>query len=297
MFITVISLPSDATARGNVPSESLQKSQDLVTDTSLCHETTVLCRHESDEDIHGLSTQTEEPRKEGVQIVKQNENNSPVEGTVTELTLNDSGQQNEEHRIAVETKNSSVLEEMGRVTRVLEESTDEQNSVQETSVNCMAVMPEPISDSVVNLEEPKLSNSISSDHSGSDFHLSQTEKEFAGNIYKMEEEERAAKSHTVLTETKEESNVNSIATTAVNEGEITLNNLECSSGSVVKGQMPTLVLNQTTLTHDTELSESKNVSVATLNAPSNINYVSENGVVEEMPVKVSGAESKKGKVS
>jgi hypothetical protein len=158
----------------------------------------------------------------------------------------------------------------------------------------MAVMPEPISDSVVNLEEPKLSNSISTDHSRNDFHLSQTEKESVGNIYTMEEEECIAKSHTILTETKEEK---SVATTAVNEGEIMLNNLECSSDSVVNGQMPTLVLNQTTLTHDIELSESKNVSVATVNASSNTNYVSGNGVVEQMPVKLSGAESKKGKVS
>jgi hypothetical protein len=161
----------------------------------------------------------------------------------------------------------------------------------------MAVMPEPIPDSVVNLEEPKLSNSISSDQSGSDFHLSQTEKESVGNIYTLEEEECIAKSHIVLTETEEESNVNSVATTAVNEGEITLNNLECSSDSVVNGQMPTLVPNQTTLTHDIELSESKNVSVATVNARSNTNYGSGDGVVEEMPLKVSGAESKKGKVS
>lgn len=277
-----------------MPSESLQKSQDLVTDTSLCPENTDLCRHESDEDIHGLPTQIEEPRKEGIQIIKQNENSSPIEGLITELTVNVSGQQNEEHPIAVETKNSSILEEVGCVTEVLEESRDEQNSAQETSVNCMAVMPEPISDSVVNLEEPKLSNSISTDHSRNDFHLSQTEKESVGNIYTMEEEECIAKSHTILTETKEEK---SVATTAVNEGEIMLNNLECSSDSVVNGQMPTLVLNQTTLTHDIELSESKNVSVATVNASSNTNYVSGNGVVEQMPVKLSGAESKKGKVS
>lgn len=280
-----------------MPSESLQKSQDLVTDTSLCPESTELCRHESDEDVQGLSTQTEEPRKGGVQIVEQNENSSPIEGTVTELTLNGSEQQNEEHPIAVDTKNSCILEEVGCVTGILEELTDEQNSVQETSVNCMAVMPEPISDSVVNLEEHKLSNSISSDHSGSDFHLSQTEKESVGNIYTMEEEECIAKSHTILTERKEESNVNSVATTAVNEGEIALNNMECSSDSVVNGQMPTLVPNQTTLTCDIELSESKNVSVATVNAPSNTTDVSGSGVVEQMPVKVSGAESKKGKVS
>ncbi|PNF22844.1 hypothetical protein B7P43_G01394 [Cryptotermes secundus] len=285
----------DNTGRGNVPSESLQKSQDLVTDTSLCPEKTDLCRHESNKDIHGLSAQTEEPRKEGVQIFKQNENSSPIEGTVTELTLNGSGQQNEEHPIVVETKNSSILEEVGCVTGVREESTDGQNSVQETSVNCMAVMPEHISDSEINLEEPKLNNSISSDHSGNDLQLSQTEKESVGNIYTMEEEECMAKSHTILTETKDESNVNSVTITAVNEDEITLNNLDRSSDSVVNGQMPTLVLNQTVLTHDIELSESKNISVATVNAPNNTNYVSGNGVVEEMPVKVSGAESKKGK--
>lgn len=280
-----------------MPSESLQKSQDLVTDTSLCPEKTDLCRHESNEDIHGLSNQTEEPRKEGVQIFKQNENSSPIEGTVTELTLNGSGQQNEEHPIVVETKNSSILEKVGCVTGVLEESTDEQNSVQATSVNCMAVMPEHMSDSEINLEEPKLNNSISSDHSGNDLQLSQTEKESVGNIYTMEEEECMAKSHTILTETKDESNVNSITITAVNEDEIILNNLDRSSDSVVNDQMPTLVLNQTVLTHDIELSESKNISVATVNAPHNTNYVSGNGVVEEMPVKVSGAESKKGKVS
>jgi hypothetical protein len=293
----VISLPSDTIGRENVPSESLQKSQDLVTHTSLCPENTDLCRHESDEDIHGLSTQIEEPRKEGVQIVKQNENSSPMEGTLTELTLNDRGQQNEEHPIAVETKNSPILEEVGCVTGVLEESTNEQNTVQETSVNCTAVMPELISDSVVNLEEPELTNSISSDHSGSDFHLSHTEKRSVGNICAMEEEECITKSHTILTETKEESNVNTVATTALNEGEITLNNLECSLDSVVNGQMPTSVLNQTTLTHDIELSDSKNVSVATANASGNTDYISGDGVVEQMPVKVSGAESKKGKVS
>jgi hypothetical protein len=59
--------------------------------------------------------------------------------------------------------------------------------------------------------------------------------------------------------------------------------------------MPTSVLNQTTLTHDIQLSDSKNVSVA--NASSNTNYISGIAVVEQMPVKVSGAESKKGKVS
>jgi uncharacterized surface anchored protein len=73
--------------------------------------------------------------------------------------------------------------------------------------------------------------------------------------------------------------------------------MECSSDSVVNGQMPTLVPNQTTLTCDIELSESKNVSVETVNAPSNTTDVSGSGVVEQMPVKVSGAESKKGKVS
>jgi hypothetical protein len=247
--------------------------------------------------MHGLSTQIEEPRNEGKRIVKENENSSPIEGTLIELSLNDSGQQNDDHPITVETKNSSILEEVGCVTGVLEESTNGQSSVQVTSLNCMAVMPEPISESVVNLEEPNLNNSISNDHSGSDFHLLQIEKESVANICTVEEEECIAKSHTILAKTKEEFNVKSVATTAVNEGEITLNYQECSPDSVVNGEMPTLVINPSTLTPDRELSENKNVSVAIVNAPSNTNYVSGNGVVEQMPVKVSGAESKKGKVS
>lgn len=264
----MISLPSDTTGRGNVPAESLQKSHDA----SLCPENKDLCTEELDEDARG---------KKGVQIVQQNEDSSAAEGTLAELTLNDSGQQN----VTVETENSPVLDAVGHTEQIVEEATTEQHSVQETSTNCMAVMPEPISHSVSILEEPKLINSISSDHSGSDFHFAQTEKQSVA-------EECMAESHTILSERKAESDVNSVATTAVNEGEITLNDPGCSPDSVVNGQMPAFILNPTTLTKDEELSESKNVSVATVNAPSDTNFVSGNGVV-----KLSGAESKKAKVS
>jgi hypothetical protein len=262
----VISLPSDTSGRGTVPAESSQKSQDA----SLCPE-----NKGSNEDARGLSKESEEPGK--------NENSSPAEGTLTEVTPNGSGQQDEE------TESDPVLDAEG----TLEESASEQNSVQETSTNCMAVMPEPLSHSVLNLEEPKLSNSISSDHSGSDFHLAQTEERSVANICTAEEGECMAKSCTLLSEAKGESDVNSVARTAADEGEITPNDPECSPDPAVNGQVPTFILNSTTLAKDKELPESKNVSVATANAPKDAHYVSGNGV----PLRGSGAEPKKGKVS
>jgi hypothetical protein len=283
----MVSLPSDTTGRGTALAESLQKPEDVVTDVTLCPENKDLCRQESDEGVHGLSP----VRNDGVQITEQNEKTSPVEVTLMELTLNGSGQQNEELAINDETKSTSVSEEEGCVTGILDESASDQNSVQDTSISCIAVMPEHISDSVVSLEGPELRDSISSDQTGSDFHMSRAEKASVANICTVKKEEYIANSHTIVSGTEEEYNVNLLATTAVNEGAIALNHVECCSDSVVNGQMPT------TVTQDKEPSESKTASVATATAPGNMDCVSGSGVVEQRPVKLPGAESKKGKVS
>jgi hypothetical protein len=288
----VVSLPS-GTGR-DVPLESLQQSQDIVTDTLSCSANTNLCKHKPEKDMQELSTQTEEPKNENVETVKQNEeNSSSTEGIVTELILNVTAQQGNEEPVAIETKNSSVAEEVSCVTAPVEEAANEHSSVQGTSLNCTTVKPE----NLVNLGEYKL-NVISNEKSeNTDSVVSQTEKEFVANIYSVEEQEHVTESHTRLTEKREASEVIPIVTTTVNEGELKLYDQEYSPNSVINGQMPALIIHPATLAHDQELYENKNIPVATMNAATNTNHVSRNGAVEQIPVKVAGAEYKKGKVS
>jgi len=263
--------------------ESLQQSRVIVTDTAHCSESTGLCRHEPKKDVHGLSTQTEKAEN-----VKENKNSSSTEGTLTELALNVSSQQNSEEPATVETQNCSLDEKVACVTEVLKEARNEQNSVQETSLTHMTFKPEPVPEFVVNMAESKL-NSISNEHAGNtDSQVSQTET----SMCTVGDQECVIESQTRSTETEEESKVKLVATSTVNESSIKLNSQEYSPKSIVNGQVPALIINPTTLTDNQELSENKNIPVATVNVANSANHVSRNGVV-----KVAGAETKKGKVS
>jgi hypothetical protein len=288
----VISLSSDIGR--DMSQESLRQSQDIVIDTLQCSANTNLCTHETEKDMQDLSTQTDEHKNENVEIVKQNEeNSSSTEDTVAQLILNGSAQQDSEGSVAMEAKNSSLAEEVSFVSELPKEAAHEQHFVQGTSGSCTTIKPE----NVVNLEEYKV-NVVSNEESGTpDSVASQTEKEIVVSICAMEEQDHETESHTRLTEEKEVFEVKPVATTTVNDGELKLYDQKYSPNSVVNGQMPALIIHPATLTHDQKLSEDKNVPVATVNASTNTNHVSENGIVEQIPVKIAAAETKKGKVS
>ncbi|KDR22608.1 gamma-taxilin isoform X2 [Zootermopsis nevadensis] len=263
----------------DVPLESLQQSQDNARETSPRSANTPSCRHEAEKDIQHLSTPMEEP--------KNNNTETDESSSSAELILNDNAQQGDEEPVAVETGNGSVAEEPSRVA----EAANEQNSTQGTSLNCMTVQPE----NVANPEEYKhivLTNELSENN---DSVVLETNKEFVASICATEKQEHVTESHGRLTEDKEASEVVPVATTAVNEGDPQMYDQQYSPDSVVNGRMPEIMIYPLTVTHDQDLSESKNIPVSTTNAATNTNHVSENGVAEQIPVKVAGAENKKGK--
>jgi hypothetical protein len=266
----------------DVPLESLQQSASTVTDISQCPEKTDACCLESQKDIHGLSAQNEK-----VDIVNQTKENTSTEAAATEVTLNVNTEQNDEQDAVIETKNDAVLEATTCVMEILEEASNKQNSFQEANLNSVAGNSECVQENVVELEESTPNHNISDD-----CHVSQTQKESVVGICYVEEGS-ITESHTVLAETKGEHESKSVATTTVNEGEAELNNQECPPNTIINGEMPTLIINQT-LTYDKELSENKNIPVSTVTAGSNVFGC---GAVEQMPVKVAGVETKKARVS
>jgi hypothetical protein len=266
-----------------VPLESLQQSQGTVTGILPCPEKTDVCCLELQKDVHGLSDQ-----KEKADIVNKNMENSCIEGALTEVTLNVNAQQNDELPVAIERKGSAAGEVTSCVTELMEEARNGQNSFQETNVNSVAVKSEHVPENVVKLEESTPDNSKSDDCK-----VSQTEKESVVSMCSVKEQESITESHTVLAETKEECELKSLGTTMVNEGEVELNNDEYSPNMIINGEMPTSIINQT-VTYDEELSENKNIPAATVNAECN---VLGSGAVDQMPVKVAGAETKKARVS
>jgi len=274
----------DSTGKQDVPPESLQQSQGTVTGILACPEKTDVCCLEPEKDVHSLSAQ-----KEKADTINQNEeNNSSIEGPLTEVTLNVSGQQNDELPVAIEKNNSAAAEVTSCVTEFLEEARNRQTSSKEISLNYVAVKSKHVLENVVKSEESTPNNSISDEYK-----VSQTEKESVVSICSLDEEENITESHTVLAETKEGCELKSDGTSMVNRAEDEVRNEEYSPNMITNGEMSTSVVNQT-LTCDEELSESKNIAVATVNAESS---VLGSGAVDQMPVKVAGADTKKARVS
>jgi len=238
---------------------------------------------EPEKDMHGLSAQ-----KEKADTVNQNEeNNSSIEGSLTEITLSVSGHQNNELPVATEKKNSAAAEVTSCVTEFLEEARNRQNSSKEISLNSVAVKSEHVLENVVKSEESTPNDSISDEDK-----MSQTEKESVVSICSLDEEEYITESQTVLAETKEGCELKSDGTSVVNRAEAELSNEVYSPNMIINGEMSTSVINQT-LTCD-ELSENKNIAVATVNAESS---VLGSGSVDQMPVKFASADTKKARVS
>jgi len=266
-----------------MPLESLQQSQGTVTGIVACPEKADVCCLEPEKDMHGLSAQ-----KEKADTVNQNEeNNSSIEGPLTKVTLNVS-EQKDELPAAIEKKNSAAAEVTSCVTEFLEEARNRQNSSKEISLNSVAVNSKHVPENVVKSEESTPSNSISDEYK-----VSQTEKESVVTICSLYEEENITESHKVLAETKEGCELKSDGTSMVNRAEIEVSNEEYSPNMIVNGEMSTSVIIQT-LTCDEELSENKNIVAATVNAESS---VLGSGAVDQMPVKVAGADTKKARVS
>ena len=264
--------------------ESLQQSQGTITDILPCPEPADVICCEPEKHMHCLSAQ-----KEKADTVNQNEeNNSSVEGPLTEVTLSVSGQQKDELPVAIEKENSAAAEVKSCMTELLEEARNRQNSSKEISLNSVAVKFEHVPENVVKLEESAPNNSISDECK-----VTQTEKESVASICSVDEEENITEGHTVLTETKEGCELKSDGTSMVNGAEVELSNEEYSPNMIINGEMPPSVITQT-LTCDEELSEDKNIAVATLNAESSILG---SGAVDHMPVKAAGAETKKTRVS
>lgn len=274
----------DSTAKQDVPLESLEQSPGTVTSILACPENTDVCCLEPEKDMPGLSAQ-----KEKADTVNQNEeNNSAIEGPFTDVTLSFSGQQNDELPVAIEKKNSAAAEVTSCVTEFLEEAKNRQNSSKEISLISVAVKSEHVLENVVKPEESTPNNSISDEYK-----VSQTEKESVVSICSLGEEENITESHTVLAETKEGCELKSDGTSLVNRAEVEISKEEYSPNMITNGEMSTSVINQT-LTCDGELSENKNIAVATVNAESS---VLGSGAVDEMPVKIACADPKKARVS
>jgi hypothetical protein len=268
----------DSTGKRDVPLESLQQSQGTVTGILACPKKIDVCCLEPEKDMHGLSAQ-----KEKADTVNQNvENNSSIEGPLTEVTLSVNGQQNDELPVAIEKKNSAAAEVTSCVTEFLEEARNRQSSSKEISLNSVAVKSEHVLEKVVKSEESIPNNSISDEYK-----VSQTE-----NICSLDEEENITESYTLLAETKEGCELKSDGTSMVNRAEAELSNEEYSPNMITNGEMSTSVINQT-LTCDEELSENKSIAVATVNAESSVL----GGAVDQMPMKVAGADTKKARVS
>lgn len=266
-----------------MPLESLQQSQGTVTGILPCPEKTDVCCLEPQKDVHCPSAQ-----KEKADIVNKNTDNSSTKGGLTEVTMDVSAQQNDELPVAVERKSSAAAEVTSCVTELPEEARNGQNSFQETSLKFVAVKSEHVPENVVKLEESTPNDSISDGCK-----VSQTEEESVVSICSGKEQESVTESHTVLAETKEEGELKSVGTTMINEGEVELKNDKYSPDTIINGEIPTSVINQTQ-TYDEQLSENKNIPVATVNAECS---VLESAAVDQMPVKVAGAETKKARVS
>jgi hypothetical protein len=261
-----------------VPLESLQQSQGTVTGILACPKKTDVCCLEPEKDVHGLSAQ-----KEKADTVNQNvENNSSIEGPLTEVTLSVNGQQNDELPVAIEKRNSAAAEVTSCVTEFLEEARNRQSSSKEISLNSVAVKSEHMLEKVVKSEESIPNNSISDEYK-----VSQTE-----NICSLDEEENITESYTLLAETKG-CELKSDGTSMVNRAEAELSNEEYSPNMIPNGEMSTSVINQTLTCHE-ELSENKSIAIATVNAESS---VLGRGAVDQMPMKVAGADTKKTRVS
>lgn len=270
----------DSTDKQDVPLESLQQSEGTVTGILACPEKADVCCLEPEKDMHGLSAQ-----KEKADTVNQNEeNNSPIAGPLREVTLSVSGQQNDELPVAIEKKNSATAEVTSCVTEFLEEARNRQNS---SSLNSVAVKSENVLENVVKSDEYTPNNRKSDEYK-----VAQTEKESVVSVCSLDGEENITESHTVLAETKEGCELKSDGTSMVNRAEAELSN-EYSPNMIINGEMSISVINQT-LTCDEELSENKNITVATVNAES---IVLGSGAVDQMPVKVAGADTKKARVS
>jgi hypothetical protein len=274
----------DSSDKRDVPLESLQQSQGTVTGIVACPEKADVCCLKPEKDMHGLSAQ-----KEKADTVNQNEeNNSPIEEPLTVVTLSVSGQENDELPVAIEKKEGAAVEVTCCVTEFLEEARNRQNSSKEISLNSVAVKSEHVPENVVKSAESTPNNGISDE-----YNLSQTEKESFVTICSLYEKEDITESHTVLAETKEGCELKSDGTSMVNRAEIELSNEEYSPNMIINGEMSTSAINQT-LTCDEELSENKNIAVATVNAESN---VLGSGAIDQMPVKVAGADTKKARES
>jgi hypothetical protein len=274
----------ESTGKQDVPLESLQQSQGTVTGILACPEEAYVCCLEPEKHMHGLSAQ-----KEKADTVNQNEeNNSSIEGPLTEVTLSVSGQQNDELPVAIEKENSAAAEVTSCVREFLEEARNRQNSSKEISLNSVAVRSEHVLENAVKSEESTSNNSISDEYK-----VSQTEQESVVSICSLDEEENVTENNTVLAETKERCVLKSDGTSMVSRAEVELSNEEYSPNMIINGEMSTSVVNQT-LTCGEELSENKNIAVATVNAESS---VLGSGAVDQMPVKVAGADTKKARVS
>ena len=284
LILLVICLLLDSTGKQDVPLESLRQSQDTVTGILACPEKIDVCCLEPEKDMHGLSAQ-----KEKADTLNQNvENNSSIEGPLTEVTLSVSGQQNDELPVALEKKNSAAAEVTSCVTEFLEEARNRQHSSKEISLNSVAVKSEHVLENVVKSEESIPNNSISDEYK-----VSQTEKESVVSICSLDEEENITESYTLLAEAKAGCELKSEGTSMVNRAEVELSNEEYSPNMITNGEMSTSVINQT-LTCDEELSENKSIAVAAVHAESS---VLGRGAVDQMPVKVARADTKKARVS